>query len=83
MAGAVIFSAIVFTVILVWQFAALEQRTKTPAPPTIAWTAPGREPANFQQQLQLANVQASYDLERETIARRYGETNALLEARLW
>jgi hypothetical protein len=85
MVGAVILSAAVFTTITIWQFRTFQAQISEPVATAsmIAWTAPGREPSTFQQQLQLSTTEAGYNLERELIARRYDEANLTFTTRLW
>ncbi len=85
MVGAVIVSAGAFALISIWQFSAVESRLYQPSASTaaIAWTAPGREPTSFQQQMQLASAQARYSLELDSIARRYDAANSTFAMRLW
>jgi hypothetical protein len=83
MIAAVIFAALFFAVATIWKFGDMEARTLRPPPVSApTWTG-ATSPKDFDQQMQLAELQASYSLEADLIARRYDGGNLAFISRLW
>ncbi len=85
MVAAVIATAVFFAAVTVWQFGALQSRINQPttSPSAIAWSQRATAPSSFREQLELSTLQAKYNLEQESIARRYALANLTFESRLW
>ena len=85
MAAAVVVTAVFFAVVMLVRFASIETTLREPSPTQlkIPWTQAGREPATWRDQQALANAEATFELERELIGRRYRQASALLSLRLW
>ncbi len=81
MTAAVIVTASFFAVATIWKFGDLEARTaRPPSTPAPTWST---SPQDFNQQMRVAEMQASYSLEADLIARRYDASNLAFESRLW
>lgn len=85
MAVAIVFAALLFSVILVARFSAIATTLQDPPQAEIAipWTSADAGPKSWQEQKQLAQLQANFALEREIIARRYRQAAAAQSLRLW
>lgn len=85
MAVAVVFAALFFAVILVARFSSIAETLQDPpqAEISIPWTSAEAGPKSWDEQKQLAQLQANFALEREIIARRYRQAAAAQSLRLW
>lgn len=84
MAAAVLLTALFFAIVTIWKFGLVEERLNRPAmePAAVVWIGENA-PQGFDEQMQLASAQATYNLERELIARRYDQGNLAFATRLW
>lgn len=84
MTTAVVLTGLFFAIATMWKFGEVEARLNRSSPdlPAATWNTI-IAPQNFDQQMQLATIQASYDLERELVARRYEQGNLAFMSRLW
>lgn len=84
MVAIVVAAGTFFASVAVWKFNDLEARMeRQPSdPPAIIWVRPGVDLA-FDQQIEVSTIIAKYNLERESIARRYTQARFIIEARLW
>jgi hypothetical protein len=85
MVGSLIVATVLFSAATIWKLGAVEDdiRRPSPAPMAIAWPSLANQTPDFDRQVQLATLQASYALEREVIDRRYGQATLAFETRLW
>ena len=85
MVGMVVLAAIFFAVVMLVRFGSIERTLQDPPQSgiSIPWTTARLAPATWRDQVELANNQADFVLEREIIARRYRQASAMLSLRLW
>jgi hypothetical protein len=85
MVASVIAAALFFSAATVWKLGEVEDHIHAapPAPAPVSWPSQSTAPADFDRQIELATQQASYSLEREAMARRYGQAALAFETRLW
>ncbi len=84
MAGAVVVTALFFAFATVWKFGDIEARllkTSTDSA-AAAWSAEIK-PKDFGEQMRLESTRASFNLERDLVARRYEQGNLAFVSRLW
>ena len=82
--ASVVSTGLFFAVATIWKFGDIEARltsssVRTPEP---AWNIPVSA-LGFNDQMRLEGNRASYNLERELIARRYEQANLAFVSRLW
>jgi hypothetical protein len=84
MVAAVIVMGLFFAVATIWKFGEVETRLSKSSDElsAVVWT-PKIQPQSFDEQMQLARVQAAYNLETDLIARRYEQANVAFLSRLW
>lgn len=84
MAGAVVMIAIFFAIMTFLEFQNFEKSmSKFHAElPTSVWPNTSAT-ASFREQMQRSVAQASFELERDLIARRYEQTGLAISARMW
>jgi hypothetical protein len=84
MTAAVVFTALFFAIATIWKFGDIEARLMKPSSEfaVAAWSTT-IAPRDFNEQMRLEATRASYNLERELVARRYEQGNLSYLNRLW
>ena len=84
MTAAVVFTALFFAIATIWKFGDIEARLmKPPAESAVSAWSTTIAPRDFGEQMRLETTRASYNLERELVARRYEQGNLAFVSRLW
>jgi hypothetical protein len=84
MTAAVVSTALFFAIATIWKFGDIEARLMKPSSEfaVATWSTP-IAPRDFNEQMRLEATRASYNLERELVARRYEQGNLAFVSRLW
>ncbi len=84
MTAAVVATALFFAVATIWKFGDIETRLMKPSADVAgsAWSTTVA-PKDFDEQMRLETARASYNLERDLVARRYEQANLAFMSRLW
>ena len=84
MTASIIVAAGFFAAVTLWGYSRFESRlTRPPGAPESLWNLQSASSESFDKQFELVRARATYELEREIIARRYDQATLMLSARLW